>query len=530
MSRFGEWWQARQAAKLKAYIQAHPSVAIEAMRQDDTLAAQVVRSHFDAIGMGAYHEHPQRISDEWPGLARMGHGAKHPLMRSLPKITPFALRRFSETPPARKAINALVNPIIDMDWAVEKISRANNKKKQILTSEDELHISIATRCLNMPNDDDGWRVMMRQVLEDMTVGGFGAIELARAANPLRPLFLWPVDGQSIRLNTEWSGNPNDPRYAQNHAYAGISVGTHEDVWLRDDQLIYLRINERTNTPFGLGYLEVAFNMVNAWLGSFDYAERKASNATPNFALNLGKNMDVDKVLAFRRYWEDTIEGYGKTPIFSGDSPSVMDLRGTGTDELYLQWQEMVIRMIAVAFGLSPMTLGLERDVNRNTADAQDSADWDAIRPLVKSVEDYLTRKFLWKALGYHELRFKFLVKDTDDFRQMEIFEKRWEADSITPNEIREAFGEEPLGNEFGDCTKTEYASKVASANAPMGPLGGLPEFGGPPQVDEAGHVVEPPPAPGTPAATVTTAEPLEPEELADPATQDLLQRAHKLFE
>ena len=91
--------------------------------------------------------------------------------------------------------------------------------------------------------------------------------------PARPLVLWPVDGASIRMNLEWDGSPTSQRYVQ----VNDQSGANSQIKLDDDELIYIRLNPRTHTPFGLGRLEVAFETINAFLGAHRYASRLASN-------------------------------------------------------------------------------------------------------------------------------------------------------------------------------------------------------------------------------------------------------------
>jgi len=46
-----------------------------------------------------------------------------------------------------------------------------------------------------------------------------------------------------------------------------------NVTLNDDELIYMRLNPRTHTPFGLGRLEVAFETINSFLSAHRFASR-----------------------------------------------------------------------------------------------------------------------------------------------------------------------------------------------------------------------------------------------------------------
>lgn len=476
------WWQSRRDARLGTYLRAHPNAILGALRQDPAIAAatmtafyaqQIADMQAQAVG--------DRKTSAWPILNQLGHGARNTIVSSLPKASPYNLRRFSEYPPARRAINAITNPIVGMAWVVQKhIPNGMSRKRLELSADDKLRIEIATRCLKQPNDDDGWRPFAEQILEDVIVGGYGAIELVKTGKPLRPIALFTVDGQSIRINANWDGDPDEPRYGQSLAYVGMSVGTHEQVQLRDDQLIYLRLNPRTNTPFGLGYLEVAFSVMNAWLGSFEYAERMASNATPPFGIHLGENFGPEQVRIFRKYWEDLVEGYGQIPIIGGGKqPSILDFRGTSTDQLYLSWQELLIRIIAMAFGLSPMTLGNERDVNRSTAEQQDSSDWDSISPVVGLLEYYLTERFLWRSLGYVDLEFKFIRKDTDELRQANINEVKYNMNVVTIDELREQYELEPLPGGLGQMTRSQYEAMAMAMAQPQEPY-----MGGPPALDE----------------------------------------------
>src|SRR5437763_1207432 len=79
-------------------------------------------------------------------------------------------------------------------------------------------VRILTDNLDAPNPHDSFRSLAEQVLEDIIVGGFGAIEMQLTADPVRPLALWPVDGASIVMRSDWDGQPDSIRYAQSIPY------------------------------------------------------------------------------------------------------------------------------------------------------------------------------------------------------------------------------------------------------------------------------------------------------------------------
>ena len=356
-----------------------------------------------------------------------------PRGQALPKPTPANLRKFAETPVARKAINTIKDRIAGMRWRVQP---KNGRDLSELPSA-AARIRALTDNFDSPNSDDSFRSLAEQVLEDVIVGGFGAIEVQRTSDPTRPLHLWPVDGATIRLRPDWNGDPASPRYAQ---VTGFGAG--QQVSLADDELIYIRLNPRTHSPFGLGRLEVAFETINAFLGAHRYAARLASNSVVQYALWLQDLTPAhhDRLI---RWWQDEIEGTGRVPILSVEhKPEVLRFGG-GTDaDLRLQWQEFLLRVIADAFDLPPFMLGLERDVNRSTAaEANDLAFRSAIVPTARLFAEHLTRDAIHKKLGWSDLEFVFTDVDAPDEREeAEIHEILLRSGVLTVNEVRRLRG------------------------------------------------------------------------------------------
>src|ERR1017187_4012250 len=134
----------------------------------------------------------------------------------MPKPTPANLRRFAEMPIARKAINTIKDRVAGMRWRIQPrqgrrhggsdTSQVSAQKKgasrstssgQALGHPDshishnrgyvghpsddllnvEEQIAVLTENFEQPNPEDSFRSMIEQVLEDVLVGGFGAIEL-----------------------------------------------------------------------------------------------------------------------------------------------------------------------------------------------------------------------------------------------------------------------------------------------------------------------------------------------------------------
>ncbi len=365
-------------------------------------------------------------------------GPVRPPNALLPKGTPANLRRFAESPVPRRAINVIKDRIAGMDWQIQL------RRGYTLGDVPDAHLrmEVLRRTLEEPNDSDSFRSVVEQALEDALVGGFGAIEMERTDDPERPFALWPVDGATIQLNANWDGDQSTPRYAQNTN----GVGPGSRIPLHDNELMYIRLNPRSHTPFGLGSLEVAFEAVNSFLAAHRYAGRLASNSVVQYALWLNETTP-DHHNRLLRWWQDEIEGTGRVPLLTCEQkPEVLKFTG-GTDaELRLQWQEFLIRMIANAFGLPPMLLGLENDVNRNTAQEMlDESFRTTIAPMARMLAEHFTRDLFCKRLGWREFEFVFNDLDAgDELETVQIQTALLKAGILTVDEVRAQRGLRPL--------------------------------------------------------------------------------------
>jgi phage portal protein BeeE len=361
-----------------------------------------------------------------------------PVMNVVPKPTAANLRRLSETPVARKAINTIKDRIAGMRWRVQP--RQGLSLEAIPNGAERVRILTAN--FGTPNPEDSFRSLVEQVLEDVVVGGFGAIEVDLSGDPHRPLVLWPVDGATIRVNANWDGQPSSPRYEQ----VTPQMGTKGNIVLNDEDLIYIRLNPRTHTPFGLGRLEVAFEAINAFLGAHRYASRLASNSVVEYALWL-QDLTPERHERLIRWWQDEIEGTGRVPILSAETKPEVLRFGGGTDaDLRLQWQEFLLRVIADAFDLPPQLLGIERDVNRSTAEEMnDQAFRQAVVPTARLLAEHLTRDGICKRLGWHDLEFVFAELDTTDpMEEAQIQQILLQSGVLTVDEVRRMRGLGPL--------------------------------------------------------------------------------------
>ena len=358
--------------------------------------------------------------------------------QALPKPTPMNLRRFAETPLVRRAINVIKDRIAAMDWQV--------RLRRGVCSEDvafvERKLRALRRTLEEPNAADSFRTLLEQVIEDALTGGFGAAEMEPTGDPERPAMLWAVDGASIRISAKWDGQEDVPRYMQ--AMPGQTAA--QEIDLLDRQLMYVRMNPRSFTPFGLGPLEVAFETVNQFLSAHRFAGKLAANSVAQYALWLNEATPAqhDRLI---RWWQDEIEGTGRVPLLSTEQKPEVLRFAQGTDaDLRLAWQEFLIRMVANAFGLPPLMLGLEADVNQSTAsEMADEAFRGAISPLAMLLAGHITRDLFSKCIGWPEFEFVFNeLSARDEETELKVQVQLLQAGVLTVNEVRAMRGLGPL--------------------------------------------------------------------------------------
>jgi HK97 family phage portal protein len=351
---------------------------------------------------------PLRRTAALPSIfSRPGSG---PAANALPKPTAVNLRRFAEMPVARRAINVVKDRIASMDWQI----RIRRGCEDLATPQTPARLAALRLALEEPNVADSFRTLFEQVLEDTLVGGFGSVEIRPTGDPTRPFELFAVDGAAIRVDPTWDGDPETPRYG----FATGRLGIDNVTPLLDRELMYVRLNPRTHTAFGLGRLEVAFESIGQFLSANRYAGRLASNSVVQYALWLDETTPEqhDRLI---RWWQDEIEGTGRVPVLSCEKkPEVLRFAG-GTDaDLRLDWQNFLIRMIANAFDLPPLLLGLVSDVNKATAtELADEAFQTSVVPVAKLLAEHITRDIFAKALGWREFEFAFNALETRDEQQ-----------------------------------------------------------------------------------------------------------------
>jgi hypothetical protein len=367
------------------------------------------------------------------------------------KSTPYNLRRFSRTPVARRAINLIKNSVTAQAWDVRPIEGIPCDDPE----EQKERIKIAKSIFNHPNNVDSHQSLLEMEIEDLCIMGGAATELRLTLDPKRPLKMWAIDTSTIRIFVSWSeSTPDMPHYAQ---MTGLQ-GERGAILFYDDEIMYVKDNPATDNPFGLGKLECGFQAVNDLLGAQRMAGMAGADQVHKTWLWWEQPQTDAAFQIVRRHIQNELEGQAKVSLIGGmKKPDTVDITPVTIADLLLPWHEMLIRMVANAFDMSAMALGIEHDVNRAVGDVLKDSDFrSAVVPMAKRIMEARTRKVLHNKLGWHDLEYVFLNLDDPDLEtKTDMNARMYSANALTPNEWRTSVGKQPLKTPFADLTQFE---------------------------------------------------------------------------
>ena len=288
------------------------------------------------------------------------------------------LKRLSESALPARAIVLIRNGISGLQYGLQPRSNVPLDERKAFTKE----IDTIRNVLEHPNpEDDDFYTFIGQIVEDLLCFDAGVWEYVEEPSFMsqnKILAMYPVPGHTIAKNTNWKGDPTKIRWVQ-------TIGDEKK--FRDDQIEYLLQRKRSFNPFGYSPLEVAVEIMDAWLNLNSYQREVASNAYPSIMLYLGDDTSETQAKIMRAYWSTELQGRGSPGIWGNTGkPEVLNLKPISDEGLYLIYQEMLVRTLAYSFGLKPQDFGLERDVNRSTSvTSQIASIEEARKPIARLI-------------------------------------------------------------------------------------------------------------------------------------------------
>lgn len=368
------------------------------------------------------------------GMAVLGQGA--PLAW---KANANTYRAWSLTPWVRAAIKIRREQIAGADWDIVPADKEGRPNKRLARRIRDL--------IETPNAKiTSFHSFAQELLEDLLVLDGAACEKVRWDDG-ELAELWPTPGEYIAIDARWTGS--DPEQIR---YYYIPDGTIRAKF-RNADLIYMMDNPRTVSALGISPIEVLRVVIDSEMQAMAYNRRMVMGAAPNGALNIGEGAsqaDIDKA---KSKLEAEVLGQSAMAVIGGyKNPSWMPFNQTNQDMQFREWQDLLLRCIAVVYGLSPMDLGITFDVNRSTAETQAQNTEDrGLRPLLDLFQRYLTKEVVQdESFGGRENNLKFAfaslnlneTKQKADINKIALGGVGWK----TMNEARIMDGRQPFGD------------------------------------------------------------------------------------
>ena len=359
------------------------------------------------------------------------------------------LRRLSKTAIAGAAIEQIEDGVKALQWHVVS---ADGKKH---TKE----IEMLTHIIQRPNQNDTYDDFITQILNDMLVLDMGCFEKKKVSSSYQPLYLFPIDAETVKVIPEWDGDPTKPRYEQ-EVYG-------KPTYFLDSEIGVITKNKKTYVWTGTSPTELAWKHIQYLIGCQEYADSIASDSMPKYIVNLGEKAGDQEIQNFRNYIKNEVQGQDTLAMVGTTKLEAPQVSPIGDDAACLSWQKMLLQIISVCYRVPPERLGSAISNDRSTtADQEENFTEHTVKPWAKLIEGAIN-KHVVELLGLQgKVRFEYIFSPTE--AQKTALKDRcvdmFNSNLITFNEARRAMqGVLPIelpDISNGDIRLSEYQASL----------------------------------------------------------------------
>jgi HK97 family phage portal protein len=358
------------------------------------------------------------------------------------------LRNLSRNGIVRRGIERIKRGVLSLDYQLTPIGKVSNKQmEQIKLRVDNV--------LQSPNIIHNYEAFFDMILEDLITLDAGVFNIVKGGNPMRPIFLYPVDATTIEILQPYDfTNPDGDRYVQRVAWQ------YNEKTFSTNDMAYLQINHFTDNCYGLSAVEKLWRYLNYFMDALDNAADIASADTPKFLIAI-KDAESGKLKEFRVYMQNEIEGTGHIPIVGGDVDS-KQIGAISADSLFLEWQKFLLTLVAKCFDL-PESFFISADVNdrNNLSEVEQQVLMEAIKPYAKVIERAINVHVL-QAMGIYNVKFEFKFEQTETEKKAkeDRVGNKYLRGIITRNQALEELGYPKSDSKYADLDTFEAKAKL----------------------------------------------------------------------
>ena len=365
-------------------------------------------------------------------------------------ITFDVLRNFSlKYEIVRACINLRRRQLSGMEWDIVTAETAdvNPNDKDILAVK-EFFMNLGGNINPETGEIVGgsYRKFLNMIVEDIMALDALALYNWRS-NGGDLLTLLPVDGSTIRLVV---GNMGQPPLPPEVAYKQIIRGT-VTAELTTDDLRYLTMNPRTNSPYGLSPLESLMITVSSALKSGMYnLEYLTDGNIPEGLVEAPAQWTAAQIKEFEKNWDAALAGdAGATRklhwLPAGSKYAATKKPDDMAFETFGLW---LMQLTCAVFDVQPIDIGFPPKGGlggKGFGEHQkDSSNDKGLRPIANLIEE-LFNELIQVELGYTHLRFSFTGLDSENLREAaETNQTLIFSGQRTPNEVRTDDGLDPI--------------------------------------------------------------------------------------
>ena len=333
----------------------------------------------------------------------------------------------------RICINIIKKAVSQAEWNIVPTKRH-------LDDFDPEHVDEATELFELVNTQgENLRSLLDMVLEDLLVLDAGVIEkVSNFDGELTELN--SVDGATIR--------PVYNKFGELQGYVQI-INNKVEATFAPNEIIYIMQNPQNDiNHFGYGKspIEEILLTVQASLNADIYnAQMFSKDNIPPGILDLG-NMSEEEAQNFIAMWNATVVYNTQKMkfVYGSDNPKkFVPLNASNKDMQYMKYVDWLSRLKLATYGLSAMDANITQDVNRATAEIQQSiTNSRGVSNIFALIEEYLNREVLIP-MGFSDVQFKFNREPNIKSKktQAEIDQIYINAGVVSPSDIakREGF-------------------------------------------------------------------------------------------
>lgn len=371
------------------------------------------------------------------------------------------LRNISRNGIIRRGIERIKRGVLSLDY--ELVATGKTNKKQM----EQLKLVI-NNVLKNPNIVHDYRAFFDMILEDLIVLDAGVFNKVKGGNPMRPLFLYPVDAITMEILQPYDfTNPNGDMFLQR-------LNSVDEKTFNINEIAYLKINHFTDTPYGLSPIETIWRYLNYFLDAIDNASDITSIDTSKFLVNF-ENATPEQLKTIREYIANEIEGTGKVPMVGGGKVNSVQTGAINSDALFLDFQKFLLTLCAKCLHL-PESVFVTTDVNdrNNLSEVEQQILKEAVKPYADLIEKAINQHII-QTMGIYGVEFKFAYEETLEQKKqkVDIITKQVAMELLTIDEARVKLGEQPLNTKYSKCTIGEAKALINEDHPTAGGFNGL---------------------------------------------------------